>query len=490
MLWCALHLPDLALQVFTRGSGDAAPLAILGPRPGQRVLAANPAAIARGVAAGLRPAGALALAPDLRLCERDLHLELAALSELACWAGRFTPALSLDPPATLLLELSASLRLFGGLAPLCAAIDRGVDELGFSGRLAVAPTPLAARWLAARAPGSRIDARTLPAALDALPLATLVGEAGLGEDSLELLAGIGARRLADVRRLPRNGLARRQAQAITALLDRAYGMAPDPRPWFTPPEHYASRLPLPAASAQIDTLLFGVRRLLGGLGGWLDARQVGLEAFSVVLEHESLVAARLGISRESRLDIVLGSLSRDIGRFQLLAREHLSRQPLPAPVDALRVEADTPRPLAPPCEDLFETGEDEAGDPGLLLATLRARLGAGAVRCIALHADHRPESAWRNVEPVAPASRPAPAQGASPDRPRPLWLLPAPRPISPPKPESLLAGPERIESGWWDGAAGEVRRDYYVARRHDRSLAWVFQDCLPPHGWFVHGYFA
>ena len=27
----------------------------------------------------------------------------------------------------------------------------------------------------------------------------------------------------------------------------------------------------------------------------------------------------------------------------------------------------------------------------------------------------------------------------------------------------LLAGPERIESGWWDGA--DVQRDYYVAQR-------------------------
>ena len=49
MLWCALHLPDLALQVFTRGDTDDTPLAVLGPRPRQRVAGACPAALAGGV---------------------------------------------------------------------------------------------------------------------------------------------------------------------------------------------------------------------------------------------------------------------------------------------------------------------------------------------------------------------------------------------------------------------------------------------------------
>jgi protein ImuB len=49
----------------------------------------------------------------------------------------------------------------------------------------------------------------------------------------------------------------------------------------------------------------------------------------------------------------------------------------------------------------------------------------------------------------------------------------------------LLAGPERIESGWWDG--DEASRDYFVARRPDGSLAWVYRD---KDGWFLHGLFA
>lgn len=491
MLWCALHLPDLALQIFTRGHADRAPLAILGPRPRQRVVAVDRTAATRGVTPGLTRTGALALAPDLRLIDRNVPQELAALADIACWAGRFTPAVSLDPPATLLLDIHASLRLFGGLAPLCAAIDSGLDELGFTGRLAVAPTPLAAGWLACWAPGSQVDGAGLSDALDALPLAALSGSSGAtapAADSLALLAGIGARRLADIRRLPRSGLARRQAQAVTDLLDRAYGTTPDPRPWFIPPARYASRLPLPTPSEQVETLLFGVRRLLSGLGGWLEARQAGLERFTLVLEFERLAADHRGQPRETRFDIILGTLCRDMARCQLLTREHLSRQALPAPVEALRLEADAPCPLAPPRSDLFDAGAGEHGDPGLLLATLRARLGADAVRCLAPHPDHRPEHAWRGVEPSPSQTRPGPAAPDVSRPPRPLWLLPDPRPIGPPAPDKLLAGPERIESGWWDGA--EVSRDYFVARRHDRSLVWVFRERQPPHGWFIHGYFA
>ena len=53
---------------------------------------------------------------------------------------------------------------------------------------------------------------------------------------------------------------------------------------------------------------------------------------------------------------------------------------------------------------------------------------------------------------------------------------------------SLLAGPERIESGWWDG--GDVARDYFVAETADRTLVWVYRERRAPGGWFLHGLFA
>ncbi|HEY4637759.1 MAG TPA: DNA polymerase Y family protein, partial [Burkholderiales bacterium] len=66
---------------------------------------------------------------------------------------------------------------------------------------------------------------------------------------------------------------------------------------------------------------------------------------------------------------------------------------------------------------------------------------------------------------------------------RPLWLLEPPRRLG----EGdfvLLAGPERIESGWWDG--DDVARDYFIAAR-GASLAWIYR---AREGWFLHGLFA
>lgn len=439
--------------------------------------------MARGVEAGLGRASALAIAPELRLVDRQLALEHAALVDIATWAGRFTPAISLDPPNAILLEVEASLRLFGGLTTLSRQILQEIEGLGFHARLAVAQTPLAARWLARFGAGDDTG-KALAAQLDPLPLIALADGTPVRPDNLDLLIGTGHATLGDVCRLPRHGLARRHAQAVTDAIDRAYGHTPDPRPWFSPPERYLSRLPLPTPSDQIETLLFAARRLLAGLAGWLDARQAGIERFTLTLEFE-----RNSHAPEAPLEIVLGTLSRDMQRCQLLAREHLNRLTLPASVDTLRLTADEPRPLAPPDGELFHGDDGQPGDAGLLLATLRARLGDRAVRCLAAHSDHRPEKAWRWVEPRAP-DRCRPMQQPLPASPRPLWLLPEPRPIPAPPPWTLLAGPERIESGWWDGPEATVRRDYFVARSRDGGLVWVFRERAAPHGWYLHGHFA
>lgn len=443
--------------------------------------------MARGVEPGLGRASALALVPELCLVDRDPQLEYAALVDIATWAGRFTPSISLAPPNAILLEVQSCLSLCGGLDTLGSTLLAGLDELGFHGQLASAPTPMAARWLARFRPEPGDDpTEPFSSCLDCLPLAALADGTDVGADNLDLLTGIGITTLGEVRRLPRNGLARRLAQAVIDALDRAYGRTPDPRPWFAPPERYLARLPLPAPSEQVETLMFGLRRLLTGLAGWLDARQAGLERFTLVLEFE-----RNSQTPEASLEIVLGTLSQDMARCQSLAREHLTRQALPAAVNALRLEADAPRQLALPRTDLFAGDDGQAGDPGLLLATLRARLGADAVRSLATYPDHRPERAWQWVEPHIPGSRSGNRSPAAlPASPRPLWLLSEPRPIGAPPPQALLAGPERIESGWWDGAAGKVCRDYFVARSHDNSLTWVFRERSAPHAWYLHGYFA
>jgi protein ImuB len=52
----------------------------------------------------------------------------------------------------------------------------------------------------------------------------------------------------------------------------------------------------------------------------------------------------------------------------------------------------------------------------------------------------------------------------------------------------FIAGPERIESGWWDNS--EVRRDYYVALNLRGEACWVYREHRGDQGWYLHGVFA
>jgi protein ImuB len=70
---------------------------------------------------------------------------------------------------------------------------------------------------------------------------------------------------------------------------------------------------------------------------------------------------------------------------------------------------------------------------------------------------------------------------------RPLWLLSRALPLRGPPP-TILAGPERIESGWWDG--GDTRRDYYVVQTREGQRAWAFLMPGSNDGWMLHGWFA
>jgi protein ImuB len=71
---------------------------------------------------------------------------------------------------------------------------------------------------------------------------------------------------------------------------------------------------------------------------------------------------------------------------------------------------------------------------------------------------------------------------------RPLYLGPL----------RLLAGPERLESGWWSLAAGaEVEgeelalRDYYLARSPQAGLLWVYRRrSAGEPAWFLQGIYG
>jgi protein ImuB len=278
-------------------------------------------------------------------------------------------------------------------------------------------------------------------------------------------------------RLPREGLAQRFGQELPGQIDQACGKAPETREFFVPPARFEARLEMPSPVHQAEQALFAARRLLAQMEGFLAARQAGLRAFALELLHED--------APPTRIDVGLAGPGREAGHFVRLLRERLGALALRSPIEAIRLEAGAIEHLPQRSRPLF--GERPGGEEGWLrlVERLQARLGSAAVHGLDTHEDHRPERAWVAVSPEKEFSPARKNRDKNPNLPRPLWLLDPPRPLAQGE-FALLAGPERIETGWWDGA--EALRDYFIARTGAASLAWVYRE--REGNWFLHGYFA
>ncbi|PKO44208.1 MAG: hypothetical protein CVU31_12345 [Betaproteobacteria bacterium HGW-Betaproteobacteria-4] len=461
MLWLALHFPLLPLEALP--------------------LRQSPTA--------------LGLQPGLSVFERCEAREKQALENLACWAGRFTPTISMVSPESLLLEIGGCLRLFGGAEAIITAVLAGCAEQSYSTRWAVAPTPLGAGWLA-RFGANRINPEpaAMHSALAALPCAV----PGWPDEVTNRLESFGLQRLGDLRQLPGAGLRRRIGNGPVDDLLRAWGDLPDPQKSFVFPESFAIAIELPSRVEHAEALVFAGQRLFAALAGWLHGRQLLVRRCSLQLTHDDGPPTSLALN--------FAEPAADEGRFVRLLREHLSRLHLTAPVEALRLQADELVAKPGASAHLFE--QATAGEGTLAcLERLRARLGEGAVQALGEMADYRPECAtgmrevdfnfgrfFRSTVETQKTGKSAAESHPS----RPLWLLPTPQALAEragsPQwhgPLKLLSRAERLESGWWDegegGATGDVRRDYFVARNPLGQWAWVFRNA---DGWFLHGLFA
>jgi protein ImuB len=235
-----------------------------------------------------------------------------------------------------------------------------------------------------------------------------------------------------------------------------------------------------------------VQRLVHEFSGWLTARGLGVVRLTLSLAHERHVRQR-GIPA-TVVPFALGAPARTPAHLTGVLRERLARLELPAPVEAVTLRSDETAPLAGRNLGLLP-GDDADAVEVPLIDRLRARLGEDAIVRLAPAADHRPELALRDapIEALAASARKRDALPL-PEAPRPVWLLPEPQPLAQlmeTHPWALTDGPERIESGWWDGR--DVRRDYYVATTSDGAAAWIYRDHrygIDDGEWYLHGLFA
>ena len=422
----------------------------------------------------------IALLPEEASSSTD-EAPLDALS-LAWWALQFTPRVALLDEGVV-MEVHASQRLFGGSQNLKRLIVQGAARLGWTrwscGLTALGTLARARHGRPTRGAGNR---------LDQLPLSTI--SAVRAHEAT--LSRLGCQTLGDVRRLPRQGVSRRFGAALLLALDQAHGSKPEAFEWVRLPERFDLRMELPGRVDNAASLVFAARRLLQPLCAWLAGRHSGVRTLTL---RWQLDFHRRDVAPQGELIVRLSEASRDLDRLHRLLAEHLNRTTLGGPVADLSLHVDEVEALALDSDGLFQehgtqglgAGPDALASPAAqrqqrqalstLLDRLSARLGKDQVRQAVVKADHRIEHTQRWVPAVdalaSPASSNTHSGQAIADHPQPAWLLPQPQALTL-SPLQWLAGPHRVEAGWWDGQS--VARDYYLAHNDQAGLLWVFRE--------------
>jgi protein ImuB len=475
----------------------------VGPR--RQVAAADPRALAQGIAAGMGVADAQALVPDLRVEPADRAADEAALRRLAEWATRFSPLVAPDSPDGLLLDIAGCAHLWGGETRLLADALARLSGHGFAVSGAIAGT-IGAAWAAARfgtAPhGSIIPAGAISSALAALPVAAL----RIDDATAEGLARLGLRRIGDLYPMKRAGLAQRFGPLLLNRLDQALGSAAETLSPLAPPPDRRVGIAFAEPISTLESIERVAELLVQRLTRELAEHQLGVRSLrlSAYRLDNAVSGIAIGTARPSAEPRHLTHLLRE--RLELI-------DPGPG-IEYMSLAAERAEPLVPAQSGLIDLDEAavSAADLAPLLDRLANRLGAGNLARPVPVESHMPERAQKWVPPLESGTRQA-AKADWPNLPpRPTRLLPHPEPIEvmAPIPDdppitfrwrrvthrvTWAEGPERIEPEWWKAEdVNAETRDYYRVEDEAGGRYWLYRAGLYQANreprWFLHGVFA
>ncbi|WP_374275992.1 DNA polymerase Y family protein [Brevundimonas sp.] len=486
---------------------DGRPLVLVDKDRGAlRITAADVTAQRAGLEPGLALADAQARVPTLEAWPHQPGEDDAFLTRLLEDFGRFTPMIARDAPHGLMLDVTGCAHLFGGEAGLMKQVAARADALGLTTRLALAPTPQAARALARFGNGSRFGRAEARAAVRALSVEALE----LDPRDATALKRAGLKRIGDLDDRPRAPLAARFRADFPQRLARILGEA-DIRitPHRPPPPCVHDRRLVEPITETAD-----IERVLGDLlvetTAWLERHGQGGRAFQAGVWRVD--------GQVRRVTVRTGRPTRDAAAVLRLFREKLAA--LPAPLDPgfgfdqLRLAVPLIAPLTERQARLQAGGagllDPETPDLAPLIDRLTARLGEAAVLRFRSQGSHLPERAAVLVgaeEAGEGVAWPQPAPDDPPSRPLQLFVPPQPVEAVAEAPDghpfrfrwrrvvhdvARAEGPERIAGEWWRSRTQRTR-DYYRVEDREGRRFWLFRqgqygDAEGPR-WFIHGLF-
>ncbi|GLO60422.1 nucleotidyltransferase [Vibrio sp. MACH09] len=468
-LWLYLHFPTLQLDSLFSDIQQA-PICILNK---QYIVQINSVAEEKGIKLGMGLGSAASLCADLQVHPYNQQVEEQKLTEIAHWLYMVTSDISLFSPSGILLKVSNMLTLYDGLASYWSVVFEHLTSLNIQFSFSTGSSPLSAKLLAQQQI-NRIsdDPIWLQNTLKQQPLHATE----LTDKTVEQLNRVGVRYLQDLLTLELADIARRFDIELVNYMGRLTGQLKHPVSNYHPAETFKRHLEL---LFEIDNVQWLIKPLFTLL--------TQLEAFLLLRDK---VAYQLTLQLHQRGDltqsVTFSSAQGDYlaTKWQQLSKLTLESCTLNAPITAITLYATQTHQKQSDGHDLFD-GQQGQTSPLELISILQAKLGKEQVTGVSKTRDPRPELATRLSVPFAPQHDDQRVdQSEKTASARPSILFPSPVPLA--EKVTILQGPERLTTGWWD--AETIMRDYFVAKSDQGRWLWVFRD--QQKQWFIHGLFA
>ncbi len=505
----------------------------------RRIAALDEPAIRAGLYLHQPLADALAVYPKLFCADAEPEAVREALTALALWAQRYSPAMAPVPPCGLWLDISGCAHLWGGEDGLAENMIGRLEARGIPAKAAIAPTFGAAYALAhhaeryviapphpiplpqgergqvaAVATASLLPLRekdrmrgNLSALLAPLPVECL----RISAETATVLRKLGLFTISDVQKLPRAGLARRFPELLPQL-DKALGRTPEAIEFLAPPTPWIERLRFAEPISAPEDLERATLKLLDMLCERLQSERQGGQRFEVSFFR---------CDGNVQMQAVTTALPvRDAARVFRLFREKLGLIDPGFGIDVAALAATHVEPLEAHQANILRSVKSAAcaEELAVLIDALENRLGDNRVYRLAPCESYIPERAVKQEAPLSwPAStRPSRAKSKGyksgdldgrlkgghdnsvwqSTAERPVRLFKRPHPIDvtaaiPDAPPMLFRwrkvvhrvvcadGPERISPEWWRGKEdedGDHVRDYYRVESVHGMRFWVFRE--------------
>ncbi len=404
--------------------------------------------------------------------------------------------ISLDGEDALVLEVSRSLRYFGGLSRIRQGIESGLPTPLRQGDFvqAVAPSASASLLMARSGFESAISSPDdLRSRLGSMPVSALAIDLRVRRK----LTKCGLFYLRDIWRLPLPELRIRFGRDFSEYIEQCLGLRPEVRHRWQPAHDYRTGIEADHGLHSVQQILSACEQLLCELESFLRKNHLCTDQLVFAMDHAA--------HHRETITVNVRNPERSAQLFLLLLETQLSAMRLDSEVYAVTLHVRQFTDFKPAGGLAQKRRPVPQQQNSQLLDTLAARLGSQSVQRLRLQQDYCPEFATRMVSYLTPLPEDTAVDYCSSSitaHQNPCWLLQPPQPLSVHNqqlyylsPLTLLRGPRRIETRWWQDQG--IRRDYYVAANVQGHLLWIYQDLTQKiqtprqqTHWYLHGLFG